>query len=200
MPAPRTTWLTCGSTPVLRRSAIMRTNLQRICTAFGKRPWGHPVPAEFPTGKQSQYGLHYVDDVRVAADWAGVTPCCPWIRPSSLTTNYGQSAIFSVNAGGSPGYQWQRNSSAVSGATNSSLTLPSVSQTNEGSYTVVLTFGSGSITSTVATLTVNDPYVISGPTWLQLIRAAREHSGHSAPRPLAPRRSPTNGNRTAPAW
>ena len=78
-------------------------------------------------------------------------------QPASLTRDYGQSAVFSVTASGGPTYQWQKNSSNLSGETGSSLSLPSVAQPDEGSYTVAVTLNGGSITSSVATLTVTVP-------------------------------------------
>jgi hypothetical protein len=61
-------------------------------------------------------------------------------------------------------YQWRFNGAAVSGATNSALALTSAQGTNGGSYTVVVTNNFGSITSQVATLTVNIPPAITTQT------------------------------------
>lgn len=88
------------------------------------------------------------------------------------STNVVQGAtniIFSVVAGGSTpfSYQWQFNGTAItdgtaiSGATSSNLTLLVVTNGNEGSYSVVVTNSTGSVTSSPAVLTVNDPLVIS---------------------------------------
>ena len=118
----------------------------------------------FLLGSKASTGLHLVDEVRVAADWAGVTPSLITSQPSSLTIDYGQPAVFSVTAPGGPTYQWQKNLSNLSGETASSLTLPAVAQADEGSYTVAVTLSGTSITSSVATLTVNDPKVSSGPS------------------------------------
>jgi hypothetical protein len=118
----------------------------------------------FLLGNKASTGLSYVDELRVAADWAGVTPALITSQPASLTKDYGQSALFSVSTATSATYQWQKNGSDLSGETGSSLSLPSVSQTDEASYTVAVTGGNGSITSSVATLTVNDPKVTSGPS------------------------------------
>src|SRR5204863_361685 len=73
-------------------------------------------------------------------------------------------ANFSVTAGGIPApvYQWQFNSSPIAGATSSALSLANVQTNNGGSYTVVITNSAGSITSSVATLTVWVPPAISG--------------------------------------
>ena len=69
----------------------------------------------------------------------------------------GQSASFAVGASGTAplSYQWNLNGTALSGATDASLALTNVQATDAGSYTAVVTNPGGSITSAVATLTVN---------------------------------------------
>jgi hypothetical protein len=51
-------------------------------------------------------------------------------------------------------YQWQFNSAAIAGATQSSYSLLSAQPADAGSYSVVLTNAAGSVTSAVATLIV----------------------------------------------
>jgi hypothetical protein len=80
-------------------------------------------------------------------------------QPNNQTVTQGQSAAFSVVANGSTpfGYQWNFNGSAMSGATSASLTLTNAQAAQAGSYTVAVANPGGSITSQVATLTVNIP-------------------------------------------
>jgi hypothetical protein len=80
-------------------------------------------------------------------------------QPSSQTVNSGSNVSFSVTANGSPtpSYQWKLNSTNISGATNSTLTLDFVSSANAGTYTVAVTNSVGSVTSQGAVLTVNSP-------------------------------------------
>jgi purine nucleoside phosphorylase len=80
-------------------------------------------------------------------------------QPQAQTVIVGQSATFSVVATGSAplGYQWSRNGTAVSGATNSMLTLNTAQSADAGSYTVMVTDVAGSVPSMVATLTVIPP-------------------------------------------
>jgi hypothetical protein len=118
----------------------------------------------FLLANSANSGQHYVDELRVAADWAGVTPSIITNQPSSGTTDYGQSASFSAGALAGSTYQWRKNDSDLTGETGTSLTLATVAQANEGSYTVVATLSGNSVTSAVATLTVHDPKVTSGPT------------------------------------
>lgn len=77
-------------------------------------------------------------------------------HPQSLTVAVGAIAQFSVTASGTPApsYQWQFNGAAITGATASVLSLPSVSSANAGNYTVVVSNSLSSVTSNVATLTV----------------------------------------------
>jgi hypothetical protein len=84
-------------------------------------------------------------------------------QPLSQTVAAGQSATFSVVAGGTPplGYQWYFNGTALSGATSSALILSNVQTNNAGSYTVVVSNGGGSVTSATATLTIYVPPTIT---------------------------------------
>ncbi|HSU52802.1 MAG TPA: immunoglobulin domain-containing protein, partial [Candidatus Dormibacteraeota bacterium] len=78
------------------------------------------------------------------------------LLPSSLTNVSGTDASFSATASGtpSPGYQWQFNGTALPGATGSSLTVSNVQPGNRGNYSVVASNTAGSLTSSVAVLTV----------------------------------------------
>jgi hypothetical protein len=78
-------------------------------------------------------------------------------QPQSQTVNAGASVTFTAAASGSPTptYQWLKNSTAISGATNASLTLTNVQTTDAGVFSVAATNSAGSATSALATLTVN---------------------------------------------
>ena len=80
-------------------------------------------------------------------------------NPVSLTVNFGSPATFTVAATGipSPTYQWQFNGTNLPGATGSSLTIASATSVNAGPYSVIVTTTAGTVTSSVATLTVNLP-------------------------------------------
>jgi hypothetical protein len=87
------------------------------------------------------------------------TPPSITTQPLSQALTAGQDTSFSVVANGSApfSYQWNFNGSAISGATDASLALTNVQTTDAGCYTAVVTNPGGSITSEVATLTVNIP-------------------------------------------
>ena len=78
--------------------------------------------------------------------------------PTNQTVTAGQNAAFTVgaNGNGTLGYQWQFNATnTLARATNASLTITNAQSTNAGNYSVVVTDSIGSVTSAVATLTVN---------------------------------------------
>jgi len=81
-------------------------------------------------------------------------------QPPAAGTNFpGDTVVLSVSAGGYPGpfYQWRFNSTNISGATGSSLLLSSLTTTNAGSYTVVVSSGGLSVTSTPVAVAVQVP-------------------------------------------
>ena len=94
------------------------------------------------------------------------TPVAPAIatQPASITVTAGQTATFTVVATGTPApsYQWQRNGTALSGATSANSTTPATTTTDNGAtFGVVVTNTAGSVTSGGATLTVNPVTAIS---------------------------------------
>jgi hypothetical protein len=84
-------------------------------------------------------------------------------QPTNLTVYAGSTAAFSVTASGTAplGYRWLFNGTNlpagpnISGTTTNVLTITNVTSANVGSYRLVITNNYGSITSSVATLTVN---------------------------------------------
>ena len=111
-------------------------------------------------------GVLRVDDVSVTAagtstggGGGGSSPVAPTItsEPSSRTVTAGQTATFSVGASGTAplSYQWEKNGTALSGATGSSYTTPPVQASDSGElFRVVVKNAAGSVTSSSATLTV----------------------------------------------
>jgi len=77
-------------------------------------------------------------------------------QPGSRTVTNGSSTTFTVSATGTAplAYRWRNNGVEVTGATNSTMTLSSVTTNHAGNYTVVITNSVGSVTSSVAVLTV----------------------------------------------
>lgn len=80
-------------------------------------------------------------------------------QPTSRIGYVGETKTFTVVANGiAPlSYQWQFNGAPLAGKTSSVLSLTSVQYSNAGPYTVVVSSAGGSITSSIAILTVNLP-------------------------------------------
>ncbi|PYT77503.1 MAG: hypothetical protein DMG40_23165, partial [Acidobacteria bacterium] len=79
-------------------------------------------------------------------------------QPVNQTVTAGQTATFTVVATGTAplSYQWQKNGTAISGATSSSYTTPATTSADNGAqFAVVVSNTAGSVTSNAATLTVN---------------------------------------------
>jgi hypothetical protein len=107
------------------------------------------------------------DDFYLAALPAGSKPSIS-TEPASQTAFTGAAVTFAVSAVGATGYQWMAgpssgsgpytnllNSGQWSGANTPVLTLSNAAPTNSGDYVVVVSNGSGSVTSTPpANLTV----------------------------------------------
>ncbi|WP_414661256.1 immunoglobulin domain-containing protein [Horticoccus sp. 23ND18S-11] len=76
--------------------------------------------------------------------------------PVSQTVLAGESVRFSVDVTGfpTPTFQWRRNGTALTGATNATLALASVTTASAGRYEVIATNALGTATSPAATLTV----------------------------------------------
>jgi hypothetical protein len=90
---------------------------------------------------------------------AYVPPSFTGATPASATKLVGDSATFSVNAGGSAPltYQWYRDATPLPGATKSTLALATLSLADAGVYTVTVTNPGGTLTSPAARLTVLVP-------------------------------------------
>jgi hypothetical protein len=87
-------------------------------------------------------------------------------QPSSLTRCTGASASFTIAFSGSPTptLQWRKNGIDISGATNATYSIASVSSGDQGNYDCVVTNSCGSVTSNIASLTVNTaPSITSNP-------------------------------------
>ncbi len=78
-------------------------------------------------------------------------------QPTNVTAIETTAASFSVQATGSVtlAYQWLLNGAPLPGKTTTTLSFTSVQLSNAGNYSVIVTNPYGSVTSSVATLTVN---------------------------------------------
>lgn len=98
----------------------------------------------------------------VATDIPASTPTIT-SQPANTTKTVGDSLSLSVTAtapdSGTLSYQWRKDGVSIAGATSSTLTIGSLSSTDAGNYSVVVTNTLGATTATVtssaAVLTVN---------------------------------------------
>ena len=109
--------------------------------------------------------LNYATPVTALATIVLYTPnMAPLITnaPASRSVLAGDKVTFSVGADGSlPMFcQWLRNGAELGGRTAFSLALTNVTTDLAGDYQAVLTNAFGSVTSTVARLTVREPFRI----------------------------------------
>jgi len=79
------------------------------------------------------------------------------LQPTNTRAISGATAQFSVAATGKPAvtYQWAQNGVAIAGATSNPLVLTNVSESNEGSYAVLISNSAGATSSASATLFVD---------------------------------------------
>jgi hypothetical protein len=105
-----------------------------------------------------------------SAELSITVPSIPAIikQPSSQVAQAGTAIYIPVVATGEPSltYRWLDGGVLVTGATNSVLSFPEVSEANAGNYTVVVTTPVGCVTSLVATLTVIGSPATSRPAMI----------------------------------
>jgi hypothetical protein len=85
--------------------------------------------------------------------------------PASATVLAGSNVSFTVTASGTATlfYQWLKNGTTISGATNAILTLASISANDAASYSVIVSNLAGTATSSAAVLTVSTVPSITTP-------------------------------------
>jgi hypothetical protein len=99
------------------------------------------------------------------AGTATVAAVAPTITtaPANQTVTAGQTASFTVVAGGTAplNYQWQKNGANIIGATSASYTTATTTMADSGStFLAVVTNTAGTVTSAAATLTVSAAAVV----------------------------------------
>ncbi len=89
------------------------------------------------------------------------------VPPTSQQICTGSALVLSVSASYASSYQWSLNGTAIPGATSSSYTVSSATSADVGSYSVTVTNGVGSVTSSLAVVAVGSS-ITSNPTSLSL--------------------------------
>lgn len=115
--------------------------------------------AQFPAD-QATYTIIATNSSGAATNSATLTVIAPPVitsQPQSLTVVHGQSANFAVSATSQAPltYQWWKNGSLLSDATNSTLSFASAYPSDAGTYVVVVANLAGAVASSNAVLTVN---------------------------------------------
>ncbi len=123
------------------------------------------------SGAQNMQHMAVIKDFLIPVGGANTNPPSITTQPLSQTNALGGNVTLTVVAAGATplSYQWRFYGSNISGATATSYALNNIQPTNGGDYTVVITNAFGSITSAVATLTVNaSPFINSQPQSLSV--------------------------------
>jgi len=117
---------------------------------------------------ESSGNLTFADGIK----FSYVPPPAITGQPQDKTVTQGGNAMFSVTATGAAPlhYQWRFQGANIGGATGASYTIFNVQPAQEGDYSVVLTNSVGSVTSSVAVLTVNVPPDIASSPQDQSVR------------------------------
>ncbi|MBE0543181.1 MAG: immunoglobulin domain-containing protein [Verrucomicrobia bacterium] len=117
------------------------------------------------SGTPSGTGVATMDDLQIGTALIASSPSVT-VQPQNQTVRYGERALFeALVSGTSPfTYQWLRNGSNVVGGTQMMLTISNATLAAQGDYSVVVTNQVGTVTSLVATLTVDArPYILTQP-------------------------------------
>lgn len=117
---------------------------------------------QYPADDQAVFSLWATNSCGAQTNNATLTVIVPPVitnQPVSVVVTNGNSASFTVVAGGvpAPTYQWYKNALAnpISGANSATLNFPAAAPTDTATYFVVVQNPAGSVTSTNVTLTVN---------------------------------------------
>ncbi len=97
-------------------------------------------------------------------------------QPTSQTITAGSSFTLSVAASGSPtpSYQWQKDGTALAGATTTTYAVASARSSDAGSYAVRVSNANGAVTSSTAVITVNVPPTVTIAPAAQTISAGTQ--------------------------
>jgi hypothetical protein len=120
-------------------------------------PYTYGSGSAFP--RNTYHSSNYLVDVLFATSAAAGAPSIT-AQPANQTVTASQTATFTVVASGTAPltYQWNRNGTAIAGATSSSYTtLATTSSDNGSQFTAFVSNSVGSATSNAATLSVTTP-------------------------------------------
>ncbi len=133
--------------------------LAGLMVSYFSRSLGHA------TDLTGAYGLDSLSrsliDKAIAASTPAIAAPSIIAQPTSRRVIAGASASFSVTASGSAlSYRWLKDGTTLPGATNATLTIPSVTLSHSGTYQVIVSNSGGEVASAIVTLTVDSAPVI----------------------------------------
>ena len=155
--------LPLGTSGFSRYGINLNPVISPVYYVFAQTNTGPYTPAEPVVWLTTPDFANYdVTNANMAINAGGVFqfPVLPDITqpPLRQTVLAGQNASFNVTATGSGlGYQWLSNNLVIAATSAPTLALTNVSIANAGPYAVIVTNALGSVTSSVATLTVALP-------------------------------------------
>jgi len=177
--------LPLGTSGLSRYGINLNPATSPVYYLFAQSNTGPYTPAEWVTWLTTPDFVSFTvasANLGITADGILEFPAPPAITqpPQSVTVLAGQNASFSVTATGSGlGYQWWSNGSGVPDASAPMLELTNVSAADAGPYFVIITNSLGSVTSSVATLTVALPPRLTigfpAPGTIQMTAATRSN-------------------------
>jgi parallel beta-helix repeat protein len=166
---PVITWL--APSPIVFGTALSATQLNATANALGVFTYSPSLGTVLSTGSQTLAVTFTPTDT---ADYNSASASVELIvngmppslnsQPQDQSVTLGQPATFTVTATGQAplGYQWQRSSSFISGATSSTYTTPPTTAADDGAtFNVVVFNANASVTSNSASLAVASP-VLTG--------------------------------------
>jgi hypothetical protein len=106
----------------------------------------------------------------------------------TVTVNTGQTMTFSATAEGTPPltWQWSKNGTAISGATNASFVIASAATTDSGTYRAKATNSAGNADSNALVVNVAVPVVAPKNVVASLLVTTPTQTGSSS-RPRSPK-------------
>jgi hypothetical protein len=135
------------------------TNVLTITNVLAADQAIYAVSVSNPAGTANTNGSLFVIDPAI------------FVQPVNVTNVLGGPASFSVTAAGTAplSYQWYQDDVLLPGKTASTLSIASISDSDEGGYTVIVTNSAGFAESDIATLTITHPPVITIPPMSQTV-------------------------------
>jgi pectin methylesterase-like acyl-CoA thioesterase len=141
LPLPTLQWRVNGTNIIEATNSLLTvTNVP-----YAQNGWVYSIVASNSAGQATNSATLYV-----------LVPPHITAQPTNVAILVGNSATFTVTAGGVPAvsYQWNKNGSPIANATNAAHTVTSAQGNDSGNYSVVVSNSVGTVTSSNATLTV----------------------------------------------